>query len=324
MPRLFITGGRQRPTAFRRKAEWHCYDQARLVELDTEAGHAQVRLRYQSPAARCPPEMPSHVFKAGSWDGPHVLVCTQTEVLWVDPDTWTVARRASHKWMNDVHHAARIGGRVHVVSTGLDAVLVLDETGAVVETVGALGTDPFLRFDPARDWRQVPTTKPHGAHPNYVFGQGGRTWITRFEQGDCLEPQTGRTLPLSSTRIHDGVVDRGRVWFTSVDGHVIEADPNSGRVLATHDLTRFADDDRPLGWCRGLFRQKGITFVGFTKVRSTRFKENLSWLRGPLNRPDARATRVAAYDLAAGEKRGEWALDHLGFDAVFSILGAQG
>ena len=85
-------------------------------------------LAYASPSGRRPAERASHVFKAGSWDGAHLLLCTQTEVVVFDPAAERVVRTLSHPWFNDVHHVARIDGHLHVVSTGLDAVLVLDPT----------------------------------------------------------------------------------------------------------------------------------------------------------------------------------------------------
>ena len=123
MARIYLTGGRQRPSTLRTRDEWSADDCAVLVEVDSDTGASRCLLEYHWPPDLCPAQ-PSHVFKSGSWDGSLLLLCTQTEVVWFAPEQGAVVRTLSHPWMNDVHHVERIDGRLHVVSTGLDAVLV--------------------------------------------------------------------------------------------------------------------------------------------------------------------------------------------------------
>src|SRR5690606_20512594 len=154
------------------------------------------------------------------WDGDVLLLCTEREVLRVDPDGWAVLEVISHPWFNDLHAVARIDGRLHVVSTGLDAVLVLDD-GDVTEAHGVLG--PF-RGRPEVDYRAV-STKPHRSHPNHVFEALGRAWVTRLEQHDavCLD-DPGLRLAIELGPVHDGLVVGASVWFTVVDGRLVEVD----------------------------------------------------------------------------------------------------
>ena len=132
--RLFVSGGRQRGAVnLGKMVEWSLYEEARLLELDTQSGEVSVRLGYTTPPELCAPDDPSHVFKAGSWgDGGKLWLVTQTEVLEVDPQAnaagaFRIARRISHPWFNDLHHAAFFDDCLQVVSTGLDALLVLGE-----------------------------------------------------------------------------------------------------------------------------------------------------------------------------------------------------
>ena len=145
MPRLLVLGARQRPPRVRKRKEWSQYGEARLAELDTETGEVSVRLTWVTAPEHCAPSGASHVFKAGSWDGDQLLLCTQTEVLRVDPVAMSVTEHFSHPWFNDVHHVARFGGRIHVVSTGLDSLVVLDGPGEPAEIRHALGEDPLDR-----------------------------------------------------------------------------------------------------------------------------------------------------------------------------------
>ena len=101
MSTYFITGGRQRQTRLRSRDEWHAYDKAVLIRLDTDTGEASCVLEYTSPPGRRPARDPSFVFKAGAWDGANLLLCTQTEVVVFDPRAGAVRRTVSHPWLND-------------------------------------------------------------------------------------------------------------------------------------------------------------------------------------------------------------------------------
>jgi hypothetical protein len=324
LSRYFLTGGRQRPTHLRARDEWTAYERAVLLSLDTRTGAARVVLEYASPPDRCPATDPSFVFKAASWDGPHLLLCTQTEVIVFDPVAERIVRTISHPWFNDVHHVARIGGRLHVVSTGLDAVLVLGDDDEVVEVLSAVGDDPWSRFDRATDWRRVPTTKPHAAHPNFVTEVDGHRWLTRFVQRDALDLDGGSAVRLADDPVHDGVLVDGRLWYTVVSGHVVVVEPGRG-VVARYDLDRVGDEGgRPLGWARGIHVDAGVTLIAFSRLRPTTLKQNLSWLRTPLGRPpEPHPTRVVAYDFAAGRKLHTWTVEQVGISSIFSVLPAE-
>jgi hypothetical protein len=63
--------------------------------------------------------------------------------------------------------------------------------------------------------------------------------------------------------------------------------------------------------------------VGFTRIRATRLRENLAWVRGRLRgRPVAtrRPTRAVGVELGSGRVIAEVALAPAGLDAVFSII----
>lgn len=328
MARYFLTGGQQRPSTLLRRDEWHAYGNALLVELDTVSGQARTVLAYQSPPGRRPAEAPNHVFKAASWDGEHLLLCTQTEILVFDPREARVLRTVSHPWLNDVHHVVRHEGRLHVVSTGLDALVVFDDDDdGVAEVISATGRSPWERFERETDYRLVPTTKPHRCHPNYFFVRDGLRWLTRFEQRDalCLDAPE-RAIPLADDPVHDGEHAAGRLWFTVVSGEVVAVDPGADEVGSRYDLDAIgAEDGHPLGWCRGIHRDAdGLTLLAFSRLRPTRLKQNLSWLRGPLGKaPEPRPTRVAAYDLEGGRKVREWVVEDTGLSSIFSILPAE-
>ena len=321
MPRIYVTGGRQRPSHLLTREEWSAYEKAVLLELDTDTGAVRTVLEYGSPPERCPPR-PSHVFKAGSWDGDHLLLCTQTEVVVFDPAAERVVRTISHPWFNDLHHVARIGGRLHVVSTGLDSVLAVSDEGVVEALHPAVPGAPWSRLDRSTDYRRVATTKPHESHPNYVLEGAGGVWVTRFEQRDVAPLGGGAGVRIADDPIHDGVADGDTTWFTVVSGEVVAVDLAGRRVSARYPLAPMGDEaGRPLGWCRGLLRDGSATLLAFSRLRPTKLKQNLQWLRKPLGKqPEAMPSRVCAYDLEGGRKQRTWVLEDHGISSIFSLL----
>lgn len=322
MPRLIITGGRQR-SSLRDLSEWELCDEARIVQVDTQAGTTVILASHRTPAGEIWRDRPNHAFKSATWSADRLWVVSHTEVLSFDR-TFRLTERFSHPWFNDLHHVAPIDGRLHVVSTGLDSVLVLDERREVVEVHHALGGTPWERFDPSVDYRCVMSTKPHAAHPNFVFtGPGGR-WVTRFVQMDavCLD-DPARRITLEAGKPHDGVYVDGSIWFTTVNGMLVRADARSGTVTAQHDLNQMEDAPGPLGWCRGLWVEGAVAYVGFSRIRPTKIRENLSWIKHGFQVPDGyqtRPTRIAAYDLQQRSKIDEWDLEGTGLNSLFGIL----
>ena len=323
---FYITGGRQW-TGAEGHIEWFSYREAVVVRLDTATGGSVEVLTYETPAEARPSEERSNiVFKAGALRGDSLHVCTQTEILEFTLPDFALVHRISHPWLNDVHHVHPLDdGGYLVADTGLDMVLDLDTGGTVRRQWGALGQDPWERFDQGVDYRRVVTTKPHAAHPNYVFLHDGDIWCTRLEQRDAVMlADPGVTIQLPE-KPHDGIVTGDRVWFTSVDGRVYECEISARRIVAEYDLNVFNDTDKALGWCRGLhLLGEGRVLVGFSRLRPTRIKKNVTWVKhrlGLLPMSGYAPTRVACYDLPAGSLEWEVDLEPTGLNAVFSILG---
>lgn len=317
-----MTGGKQ-GLFDRSKPEWHRYAEARVVILDPASGRAEVALRYEARREHRPDDDPSLTFKAASLDGDGLLVTDLTEVLVLDHQL-AVRDVVSHPCFNDLHHVARIDGRLHVVSTGLDSLVVLDADHAVSSVRHALGKQTWELFDRTVDYRLLPTTKPHRSHPNFVFADDRGTWLTRFEQRDavCLDDPSLR-IDIAVGNPHDGVRRGDAIWFTTTNGHLVEADRVRCTVRRRIDLNEVDGRGGPLGWCRGLHLDGEIAYVGFTKLRRTRIAANVRWVKERFSvdtKPEAMPTRITAYDLARLERVAEWELDGAGLDTVFSIL----
>jgi len=323
---LWVIGGEQKPT-LRQQKEWNKFGAAVVARIEPESGKAERVLEYTSPPEHCPDDRPSFVFKAATIEGDTAWLCTQTEVLECALPSFTVRRVISLPCFNDLHHVAPgPDGTLFVAVTGLDAVAEITRGGELVRLVSVLGGSPWERFSPEVDYRKVPTTKPHLSHPNYVFFLDGRPWVTRFEQRDAVPVgeagrDGARTLAVGGAGVHDGCVDESgrRLFFTTVDGHLVSFDLAGGerRDLDLNALLK-PDDDRPLGWCRGVLPLGGRAWVGFTRLRPTLLHRNLSWIRNgfrDLHLP----TRIALYDLERPARLREVDVETAGINAVFSI-----
>lgn len=324
MQAVYVVGGRQRPGGHA-KAEWNRYGEAVIARLDPDGGALEPCVRYTSPPETCPDDDPAILFKAGSVQGDRLYVCTQTELLAYTLPGFERAWYLSLPCMNDVHHVRPTpAGTLMVANTGLDMVLEVDSDGNVKREWSALGEDTWARFSRTTDYRKVPTTKPHHAHPNYIFYLDDEPWVTRFIQRDaiCLA-DPGRRIEIAVEGPHDGVVHEGKVYFTTVDGHVVIADTGTLRVDEVVDLNEIASQGQPLGWCRGLLVDSPrAVLVGFSRLRPTAIRENLRWLaHGAGLRRDRGATPswVGVFDLVDRRLLARREVEKAGLDAVFSI-----
>lgn len=210
--------------------------------------------------------------------------------------------------------------------TGLDMVVEITLEGVLVREWSVLGEgeDPWVRFSRGVDYRKIASTKPHQSHPNHVFELDGEVWVTRLQQRDatCLTKR-GPRIDIAIQRPHDGYVFGDRIYFTTVDGHVVIANRKTLKVAETIDLNRMSDQaDRVLGWCRGVLPlDERWLWVGFTRVRPTKFVENVAWIKNA-GHERHKPTHLALYDLARRKCEQEIELEPHGLGVVFSVLPA--
>ena len=328
MTSLYLLGGRQRSDAALLR-EWHAFEAAVIVQVDLESRSVVRTLEYQSPSESCPGERPSFVFKAGTLRGDRLFTCTQTEVLIYQLPDLELLSRVSLPCFNDLHHVRPTArGTLLVAVTGLDMVVEISPEGTILREWSVLGGDPWKRFSRNTDYRRVPTTKPHASHPNFVFELEGEVWVTRFEQRDAVSLTGERQhMEIGVERPHDGVLSGEWIYFTTVDGHVVRVGTDHRRFRESIELSARDGRQRALGWCRGIRPiSRGETLVGFSRIRPTRFRANLRWLRQQvrsMGRPESLPTRIASYDLTSRTLLWELPTEEAGLDAIFSIHATQ-
>jgi hypothetical protein len=323
MNKLLVSGGRLRSTIFKKLEEWESCDQAVLIEFDLANNRSRKCVEYVSPQEVCPNELPAILFKSACLRGNLLYACTSTEVLVYELPDYRVRHYISLPCFNDLHHVcATSWGTLLVVVTGLDMVVEVSTDGKVIREWGVLGQDPWVRFSHSTDYRKVPTTKPHVSHPNYAFELGQEVWVTRLRQRDaiCLT-NPGLRIDIGVQRPHDGYPFRDEIYFTLVDGRVAIARQDTLQVDRIIDFNQMIPkSDQTLGWCRGVLPlDERWLWVGFTRVRPTKFIENVSWIKHGLTYLH-RPSHIALYDVERGVCEREIEVEPSGIGVVFGLL----
>lgn len=326
MSNLYVLGARQRELLLHTEEEYRLYDSALILEVNAESGESRVCLEYKSPPKVRASDEASIVFKAGALIGKNLYACTSTEVLILQVPEFKRIGYVSLPCFNDLHHVTPTrDGNLLVANTGLEMVVKLTPEGKVLTKWNVLGEDPWARFSRSVDYRKVESTKPHQSHPNFVFEMGDDVWVTRFEQRDavCLTHPEKR-ISIGVQRPHDGVVFGEHVYFTTVDGRIVIANCHSLQAEHIVDLNEFGEERQTLlGWCRGLLPlDESRIWVGFTRVRKTKFKENVLWIKHGF-RETGKPTHIALYDLAAKRCLREIDLEQYGLNVLFGIYPAE-
>jgi hypothetical protein len=328
MKDIYVIGGELRRSTFRKLEEWQSSQKAVIVRLDPQDKTSKLCVEYVSPVEVCAAGLPAILFKSASLVGDKLYACTSTEVLIYQLPDFRLLQYISLPCFNDLHHVCPTQERTLLVAvTGLDMVVELSAEGRMIREWSVIGEDPWQRFSREVDYRTVATTKPHRSHPNHIFQLEGETWVTRFEQRDAISlSRPGRRIDIAIQRPHDGCLFGDSIYFTTVDGHVVLANRKNLQVEAVYDLTKMhGSQQQVLGWCRGILPvDERLVWVGFTRVHSSKFRENLAWIKksasnGQVDRP----THLGLYDLERSACLDEIELEAHGIGIVFSLFEAS-
>lgn len=330
---LHVLGGKQRNPAGMRELDTQWYGYGSGVAIEVADGKLTPVYEWQSRPGTFGPEDPV-LFKSAQLIGDLLYACSQTEAMIFRYPEFELLHHISHPLFNDIHHAVpgpmagppstdgSVPETICVASSGQDAVMEVTLGGELVSFWRVDGQDHVGRVDMTRDYRINTKLKPHASHPNYLFRMpDGALWVNRFETRDAVEVgDVSRRIGIDRERCHDGVVHDGLVHFTTVDGHVVAADTNTLEVAFDRELAGKRDDSL-LGWCRGLTFVGDHAIVGFSRIRHTKVRGALSWVRTGFSHSEP--TRIAVYDKRTWALVDEVNLEPAGCNAVFSILSAD-
>jgi len=326
MSSFYLLGGRQKRLRLKTEEEWNLYEAALIVELNTDTKVTRQHVEYHTPPDARASDNASHLFKAGTISAAKLYACTSTEVLIFRLPDFVQVGYVSLPCFNDLHHATPSqDGNLLVASTGLDRVVKCTPTGSVLQQWPVLEEDLWARFSKSVDYRKVDSTKPHRSHPNFVFELDGEPWVTRFQQRDaiCLTNRSQR-IDIAVQTPHDGLVCGEKIYFTTVDGRIVIANSQTRKVEEVIDLKQMDAKPSLLGWCRGVLPVDERTiWVAFTRVRKTKFKENILWVKNVIRDGiEEKPTHIALYDIVDRRCLKEIDIEPYGLNVIFSILPA--
>jgi hypothetical protein len=320
---LYVIGGQQRVprSILDQDQQWYDYQKGLILRLDPQTGQIEKCVEYVSPPDACAPG-DAVLFKSGTVQGDKLYVCTQTEVLVYKLPEFKQIAYISLPSFNDVHHVRPTAeGNLLVAVSGLDMVMEMNVLGEVLREWDVYDGKPWTRFSRDIDYRMGVSTKPHKSHPNHLFLVGDEIWVTRFEQKDAIcVNRPNRRIQIGTERIHDGYLHEGRLYFTTVNGTIVIANAVTLQIEETIDLSTIQDDETLLGWCRGILVEGTGAWVGFSRIRPTKFREAVGWVR--VGFKQSLPTHIAYYDLAERRCITEIGLEGQSLNAVFSILPA--
>jgi hypothetical protein len=320
---LYVVGGQARSTMFRKLDEWHSCQRAVVIQMAPESGKMRTGVEYVSPPQVLADDSAAVLFKSASLQGNRLYTCTSTEVLIYELPEFRLLHYVSHPCFNDLHHVCPTPeGTLLVAVTGLDMVVEITVSGRILREWNVLGEDTWQRFSRETDYRKVLTTKPHQSHPNHVFHLDDEIWVTRFRQRDAISlTAPGRRIDIAVQLPHDGLVTDDSIYFTTVDGQIVRAGRKSLKVEQVFDLNQVEGSDQQVrGWCRGLLPVSKTRFwVGFSYLRPTKFRENLSWITSGSPKTQ-KHSHIALFDMAQNRCIHEIPLERHGVDVIFSLL----
>lgn len=317
---LYVVGGRQgelRPISAG-NGNWNGYDEGVIVRVDPATHAWEDCVSYVSPPEVYSPGEAAITFQAGAVQDHLMYICTQTEVLVFELPEFKKVGYLSLPFFNDLHHVRpTANGELLIANAGLEMVIQATLNGEICNVWNVLGEEPW-QLKSETDFRKI-STKPHRAHPNYLFYIGSEPWATRFHQGDavCLT-QPEKRIEISKERIHDGLVHEDKIYFTSVNGWIYIADAYTLSVEKVINLSDMHREGTLLGWCRSLYVDGDKLWVGFSRIRPTKWRENVTWMMRGFKY--VQPTHIACYDLAKCECIEEINLEPMGLNAVYSIF----
>ncbi len=299
--RLFVTGGQFRPPGALRM-EGRYYQEAQLVALDLASGEFESLVTLSGGGDHYPPEHPNQLFTAPAMEDGVLWLPSETEIFKYRLPTLTLEACYSHTCFNNIHSVAVFGDELAVTSTGLDNVVFLNKhDGRVMRIANAEGKDPWHRFSHDIDYRREYSTRPHDAHPNFVFRLGENYWVTRCTHEDAVNlDDTSQSIDVAQgddISVHDGLDYGDYIVFTRVDGFLVFCDKTSLQVAKVVDPFQH-ERNRPIGWCRGLHINGSMCYIGYSRIRKTRMKSKLKYLAsGNFEFASGQSALIVAFDL---------------------------
>ncbi len=292
---------------------------ARIEVLDWERKECVKSLEYEVPAGNLG-EGCSVKFTGGcAFDGKWYQT-SGTELVVYDAVDWSVERVISHPSFNDLHGVSVVDGEIVIVNTGLEMLQFLDVEGNIVREVNMASEPTWERFDREKDYRCVGTTKPHEVHINHAFMMNDQWWVTRCLRRDAvnvLDPDD--RIDIEVGQPHDGIVRGDFVYFTTINARLVIANTATRKVEEIIDLNKFNVGGGRIGWCRGLEVVGSVAYVGFTRLRRSKWSGVFDTVKDVAYRRK-RISHIEKIDLHRKELVDSYDYTRSASSAVFTLM----
>ncbi|MDH5412845.1 MAG: hypothetical protein OEW87_01795 [Flavobacteriaceae bacterium] len=326
MSNLLITGGQLRDNGFE-LGEGKYYGCAKLLRLDTNTGNVKEVLSDSVGSNNFPDSYPNLEFTVGDIEKDSLWLSMDTELRCYSYPGLQLLKTFSHPCFHNIHSVAVHRDKLYVTSTGIDTVVVLDkENGSIIEYINTEGKPIWHRFEEDFDYRKIHSTRPHDSHPNFIFWIDEEPWVTRCTQEDAVQLSNVNNRidisgPDKEISVHDGIVYGGYVYFTSVDGFIVIADIKTKKVVESFDVTKLKGYGGLRGWCRGLYINKNIFYIAFSRLRKTRRIEKIKWVSHLINKGKSiEHCSILAIDMDKRVIVADYHISDQMIDAIYTIL----
>jgi len=291
---------------------------ARIEIIDWERKCSLNRIDYRPPPENLEEGLSVRFTGGCPWRG-RWFQTTSTELVIFDMADWSVERVISHTSFNDLHGVAVIDNEIAVVNTGLEMVQFLDTDGQIVREMNVASKPTWERFDRSTDYRKVVSTKPHEVHVNHAFKLDGQWWATRCLMCDAINLNNPKDrIEIAVGHPHDGFKRGDFVYFTTTNGHIVVANATTRKVEEVINIEALDSTEGLKGWCRGLEIDGNYAYVGFTRLRATKWKKAFRVFKDIMH-GSARDSHICKIDLKRKAIVDTLVYKDIGSAAIFSL-----
>ena len=300
-------------------SEGHIFERARIEVIDWEKKECTKGIDYHPPPEHlgqgCSVRFTGGCPYQGKW-----FQCSATEVVVYNASDWSVERVISHRSFHDLHGVTVVDDQIVIANTGLEMVQFLNMSGDIVREVNLASVPTWERFDRNEDYRCINSTKPHEIHPNHTFQIDGQWWVTRCLKCDAINVENPEDrIDIGVGHPHDGIVRGDFVYFTTTNAHLIVASVATRKVEEIIDLNQFNARGTKIGWCRGLEVHDDMAYVGFTRLRFSKWAETFQTAKDAL-RGRKSNTHIEAIDLKRKRLVDSYDQDRFASGAIFTLM----
>ena len=299
--------------------EGHIFILARIEILDWDKKECVQAIEYTSPPENlgegCSVRFTAGCPHRGKW-----YQTSSTELVMYNVADWSVEKVFSHPSFHDLHGIAVTDDEMVIVNTGLEMLQFLNRDGEIIRELNLASVPTWERFDRNTDYRRVISTKPHEIHVNHAVKIDGQWWATRCLKQDAINivnPEDRIDIGVGNP--HDGIIRGDFIYFTTTNAHLVVANVATRKVEEIIDLNKLSRKGATFGWCRGLEVDGDEAFVGFTRLRPSKWSGVFRTAK-EIVKGRKRKTHIQRVNIKRKELVDSYEYETNGSSAIFTLM----